>query len=393
MIDFEKALEIILSKTQNLNSVENVPLSESIGRILAQDVISDINMPPFRKTAVDGYACRKIDLTNPLQVIGTIAAGTFPKSEILPNTCMKIMTGAPIPIGADYVIPVEDTSTNNEGKVLLTGKISRSNICELGEDIKSGNVAIKAGTQIQPKHIAIMAALGCHNPQVSVKPNIAILPTGDELVEPTQKPIGGQIRNSNGHQLIAQVREAHCTPNYFGIIKDTKQSTYDALKKALDENDVVLLTGGVSMGDFDYVPEIMKELGIQIHFDSIAVQPGKPTTFGTKGNKLIFGLPGNPVSSFIQFEFLVKPAIQKLTGSTSNSNLTLKLPLEVTYTRKRTERLAIIPAQITSNQTALPIEYHGSAHIFALNNANAVIFIPKGVSSIEKGDLVDVRQL
>jgi len=393
MIPFQDAYSIVVSKTNPLGKTEEVNLSQSTGRVLAQDVISDINMPPFRKTAVDGFACRMADIGDTLEIVEVIPAGVVPTKTIKEGQCSKIMTGAPLPSGADCVLMVEDTKIIDEKHIVFTGKSTKANICELGEDILIGNLSIEKGTAILPKHIAIMAALGCHKPTVAVKPIVSILPTGDELVEPNIKPTGSQIRNSNGHQLISQVINSGAEPVYNGIVGDTKEETYNAISKALEESDVIILTGGVSMGDFDFVPEVMDKLGIQIHFDSIAVQPGKPTTFGTKGDKLIFGLPGNPVSSFIQFELLVKPALQKMMGATSLNPLQIKAPMGADYTRKRTERLAFVPIYINEQNEVFPVEFHGSAHIFALAKANGIIGVPIGVEKIEKGEIVNVRPI
>lgn len=393
MIPFQEAYNIVVSKTNPLGKTEAVALSQSTGRILLQDVISDINMPPFRKTAVDGYACRMSDIDGSLEIIEVIPAGVMPTKTIGKGQCSKIMTGAPIPSGADCVLMIEDTRIIDENHIELIGKSTKANICELGEDIRIGDLSIEKGITILPKHIAIMAALGCHRPTVAVKPIVSILPTGDELVEPNIKPTGSQIRNSNGHQLISQVINCGAEPLYNGIVGDTKEATYKAISEALEKSDVIILTGGVSMGDFDFVPEIMERLGIQIHFDSVAVQPGKPTTFGTKGNKLIFGLPGNPVSSFIQFELLVKPSLLKMMGISNLNPHQIKAPMGVEYRRKRAERLALVPVFISEQNEVFPVEFHGSAHIFALAKANGIIAVPIGVDRIDKGDLVDVRPI
>ncbi|MGE0088584.1 MAG: gephyrin-like molybdotransferase Glp [Bacteroidales bacterium] len=393
MISFQEAYSIVISKVIPIDSSENISLSHSIGRVLAQDVTSDINMPPFRKTAVDGYACRMSDITNKLEIIEVIPAGVMPTKTIETGQCAKIMTGAPLPSGADCVLMVEDTKIIDEKYIEFTRKSTKANICELGEDIRIGDLSIEKGTTILPKHIAIMAALGCHQPKVVTKPKVSILPTGDELVEPDVKPTGSQIRNSNGHQLISQVINSGAEPIYNGIVGDTKEETYKAISQALEQSDVVILTGGVSMGDFDFVPEIMSQLGVQIHFNSIAVQPGKPTTFGTKGNKLIFGLPGNPVSSFVQFELLVKPVLLKMMGCKTINPFQVKATMGTDYSRKRSERLAFVPVMLTEQNLVLPVEFHGSAHIFALSKANGIISVPIGIEKIDKGELVYVRPI
>jgi molybdopterin molybdotransferase len=393
MITLDQAIDIILSEVRIIAKSEKVNLWDSLGRVLATDVVSDMNMPPFDKTAVDGYACKMADASKELVVIETIAAGCVPEKTIQNGQCSKIMTGAMIPNGADCVLMVEDTKEIAENKIIFTGQKPKSNICILGEDMKTGEVAISKGTTISKQHIAIMAALGCYQPVVTIKPSVAVLITGDELVEPEFKPTGGQIRNSNGHQLLAQIIKADAEPSYFGIVKDTEEATYDAIAEALGKNDIVILTGGVSMGDYDYVPAVMKKLGIKILFDSIAIQPGKPTKFGVKDGKLVFGLPGNPVSSYLQFEILVKPAIQKMMGAAKSDEFIARLPMATTYSRKRAERLGLIPVAIDENKKVFPVEFHGSAHIFALAKAVGYIMIEMGRSEIKEGEFVDVRPL
>jgi molybdopterin molybdotransferase len=393
MITLTQAVDIILSKTNPIIETEKVNLWDSMGRVLASDVVSDMNMPPFNKTAVDGYACKMADSSKELIVIETIAAGCVPEKSIENGQCSKIMTGAMIPQGADCVLMVEDTKEIGGKRIVFTGQKPKSNICILGEDMKTGEIAIPKGTTISKQHIAIMAALGCSLPTVAKRPSVAVLITGDELVEPEFKPQGGQIRNSNGHQLVAQIIKANAEPNYFGIVKDTEEATLEAISGALVKNDIIILTGGVSMGDYDYVPAVMKNLGIQILFDSIAIQPGKPTKFGVKDGKLVFGLPGNPVSAYLQFEILVKPVIQKMMGAAQSEEFIARLPMAITYSRKRAERLGLIPVAINDKKKVIPVDFHGSAHIFALANADGYVMIPLGISELKEGELVDVRPL
>lgn len=390
MITLQEAIAIVLESSQQSAKSEVIPLWDGLNRVVSNDIFSDINMPPFEKTAVDGYACRMQDVTGVLEVVEVIPAGKVPEKKITTGRCAKIMTGAMVPEGADCVLMVEETKEVSSDRIIFTGKYPKPNICRLGEDIKTGDLAIARGTVIGSQHIAIMASVGCAKPVVAVRPKVAVLTTGDELVEPEVKPVIGQIRNSNGHQLIAQVTRTGAVPLYYGIISDAREITRKSLEKAMNDNDIVILTGGVSMGDFDYVPEVMKELGIEIRFKSIAVQPGKPTTFGTKGDKLIFGLPGNPVSSYLQFELLVKPAILKMMGVTSPAN-TLCLPMGKDYNRKKTERLGLVPVAITGYNKVEPVDFHGSAHIFALAKANGFIMIPIGTAQLKEGEYVDVR--
>jgi molybdopterin molybdotransferase len=393
MEQFESAINKIVSGVVSLSETVVVSLWDSLGRVLAIDIKSDMDMPPFNKSSVDGYACRKNDIRSSLKVLEVIAAGQFPTKRIEPNTCSKIMTGAPVPEGADCILMVEDIVENTDGTVRFTGNDSKSNISKKGEDIRNGDLALAKGTNINPSHVAILAAVGVTKVTVARKPVVSILITGNELVEAENTPTGSQIRNSNGHQLVAQVLKCGATPNYVGIVIDTKEATQSAIENALAKSDVVVLTGGVSMGDFDYVPEVLKTIGVNIIFRSVAVQPGKPTLFGMLGKKVVFGLPGNPISSLFQFELMAKPAILKLMGAANPTDTSITAIIANDYSRKRAERFGLIPAFINSNGEVEPVNYHGSAHIFALSKVNAVIFAPIGVLGFKKGELVDVRQL
>ncbi|PKP39187.1 MAG: molybdopterin molybdenumtransferase MoeA [Bacteroidetes bacterium HGW-Bacteroidetes-15] len=393
MVSLEYAISKVLEHSKPLSHTEQVTLWESLGRALASDITSDINMPPFNKSAVDGYACRKDDLQSTLKVLEVIPAGQMPTKIVTAGTCSKIMTGAPLPDGADCVIMVEEVEDVNASEIHFTGKYSKPNIARFAEDTEVGDIVLSKGILIEPKHIAILAAVGASMVTVATKPRVSILITGDELVEPEIKPELSQIRNSNGHQLYAQVINAGAIPVYGGIVDDTKESTQTAIAQALEKSNIVVLTGGVSMGDFDYVPNVLKDLGVDIMFQTIAVQPGKPTLFGVKGDKLVFGLPGNPVSSLFQFDLLVQPAIKSMMGLSKPTKDILKMPLANDYKRKRAERLALVPARINNSGEVEPINYHGSAHIFALAKANAMVIVPLGVDFIKKGETVDVRQL
>ncbi|MCD4678778.1 MAG: molybdopterin molybdotransferase MoeA [Bacteroidales bacterium] len=390
MILFEEAYDIVMKQTSSLNT-EQISLVDSPGRILAEDVVSDVDMPPFNKSAMDGYACRLEDIKNELEVIETIAAGKIPVNTVGKGQCSKIMTGAMIPEGADCVIMIEHTEEIAQNKIKLTKDDTRINIAKKGEDIKSGDLVIGKGTKIKPQHVAVMAAVGCASPLIVKKPTIGIISTGNELVEPQYKPEVSQIRNSNAYQLIAQVEKAGGQPNYYGIAEDTDKALLKVIEKASSENDLTLLTGGVSMGDFDIVPKILRQLGFELLFESIAVQPGKPTTFAVKKDKFCFGLPGNPVSSFMQFETLVKPLIYKMSGGVYKP-IVISLPMGAEYKRKRSARKSIIPVRIADGQV-FPLKYHGSAHIASLVNADAILTIPIGKTLLEKGEIIDVRQI
>jgi len=402
MIKFEKAYSIIMESSYLLDT-EEVDLEFALGRVLASDVLSDMHMPPFDKSAMDGYACKEADLRNELEVIEIIPAGYLPQKKIGKNQCSKIMTGAMLPDGADCVIMVEHTEIISENKIRytrLSPEVSvcqvdtkiNLNICYCGEDIKTGDLVLPKGTFIKPQHIAILASVGCVNPKVYRRPKIAVIPTGSELVEPHKKPSPTQIRNSNGAQLMAQIARVGAEGTYIGIAADTDDDTLRKIMQAVDNHDIIILSGGVSMGDYDLVPKILEQAGFQLFIESVAVQPGKPLVFGTKEKKFVFGMPGNPVSSFVQFELMTKPLIYRLMGF-DYKPLSIKMPLHADYTRRKAQRMSWLPVRITPEGTVKPVEYHGSAHINAYSVADGIIAIPVGVQTLKKGELVDVRQI
>lgn len=391
LITLQQSILLASAKAKPLPT-EQVTFNEAGGRVLAEDVYSDVNMPPFNKSAMDGYACRKEDLGQWLDMLEIIPAGKPPKFDIKPGQCSKIMTGAAVPAGADVVFMVEQSEVNAKKQIRFTGAKTNSNICLLGEDVKTGDLVLKAGTILKAQHMAMLASVGCVSPSVYRKPSVGIISTGSELVEPNVFPQASQIRNSNGHQMRMQAASCQCAVNYYGIVPDDEHKTRDAIKKSIDENDVTLISGGVSVGDFDYVPAIIEQLGFDILFNKIAVKPGKHTTFAFRENKYIIGLPGNPVSSFIQFEIFAKPFLMQLMGY-SAPDVKLPLPLAADYQRRKADREEFIPVKINDQNEVEAIRYHGSAHIHAYHEAFGFMAIPEGTSSISKGTTVYVRPL
>ncbi|MCX6279889.1 MAG: molybdopterin molybdotransferase MoeA [Bacteroidetes bacterium] len=392
MIFFEEALKIVMAQPV-FPAIENISLAGSSGRILAEDIVSDIDMPPFDKSAVDGFACRMEDLqtTLPAAIIETILAGIVPQKTIVRGTCSRIMTGAMVPRGADCVVMVEDTVEQAGDKVAFTKEKTGKNICFKGEDIRLGEIVLEKGIIIKSAQIAVLASVGVVNPSVFKLPETGVISTGDELVEPSVVPKNAQIRNSNASQLESQIRITPSIHKYYGIAADDFRSLANIIEKAMNENDLVLLTGGVSMGDFDFVPAVMQELGIEILFKSIAIRPGKPTVFGRRDNKYIFGLPGNPVSSFVLFEVLVKPFLFKMMGH-NYSPKEFILPMGCRFSRRSSERKSLIPVQIRDG-SVFPVDYHGSAHINAFTIADAIMIMEIGSTIINQGDLVHVRPI
>ena len=391
MITLSEALEIAFSKAQPLD-IKKVNYIHSSEYILAEDVFADIDMPPFNKSAMDGYACRWTDLEQELTVVEIIPAGYASTKKIGSGQCSKIMTGAQVPEGADTVFMVEYSEEIAPGKVRFLGTKTNSNICLKGEDLKVGDLVISTGTMLKPQHIAILASVGCINPMVYKRPEVGIISTGSELVSPEEIPQLAQIRNSNGPQLHAQCTKYGFPINYYGIVPDDEKLTSEIIEKSVEENDVTILSGGVSVGDFDFVPKIIQKLDFEIHFSKINIKPGQHTTFASKGNKYIIGLPGNPVSSFIQFEVFALPFLRKLMNY-EQAEIRLPLPMSQDFLRKRSDKEECLPVQITNGNEVRMVEYHGSAHIHAYHQAFGFITLPVGKAEINKGELVYVRPL
>ncbi|UCE99462.1 MAG: molybdopterin molybdotransferase MoeA [Planctomycetota bacterium] len=391
MLPFEKAFEIVLNSAYLLGT-EKVDIANAANRVLAQDVKSDIDIPPFNKSAMDGYACRRQDLANELTIVEMIPAGLHPKEIIGPNQCAKIMTGAEVPQGADCVVMVEFTEKKTQNTVRFTAKQTAANICAKAEDIKAGQTVLSKGTLIKPQHIATLAAIGCANPCVAIRPKVGVIATGSELVEPSQRPSVPQLRDSNSFQLVAQVEAVGAVAENYGIVEDTREAIDAAVKKAISENDVVLISGGVSVGDFDFVPDILKQNNIVLEFEKILIKPGKPTVFGCSEGVFCFGMPGHPVSGFVMCELLVKPFLYKLMGYDFKP-LDINVPLEASISRKKAGRPSWMPVVITDKGTARPVEYHGSAHFGALCGADGLICIPKGAPELKEGTVVSVRHI
>lgn len=388
MITLQEAYSIVSTDIPCKDVVE-ADFRQVAGSVLAQDIFSDIDMPPFDKSAVDGYACRRADLENNLRLNEVIAAGKKPQHSVLPGTCSKIMTGAMIPQGADCVVMVEQ-SIEQDGFVQFTDVKTKNNIAYKAEDLASGTKVLSKGTLLKPQHIAVLASVGAVKPLVYQKVKVCVFSTGDELVEPEFVPDIGQIRNSNASQLISQIERVGADVRYGGIIPDEENETRKRITEALREHDVLILSGGISMGDFDFVPQILRESGLEIRFQSIAVQPGKPTVFARSGNKFVFALPGNPVSSFNIFEILAKPFLYRLMGHPYEERI-VRMPMAEDFVRKGTARHGFIPAVTQADGSVKVLIYNGSGHIHALVDANALISIPLGIASVLKGEWVDVR--
>ncbi|PLX01379.1 MAG: hypothetical protein C0595_14920 [Marinilabiliales bacterium] len=391
MIKLEEALEIIEKSVKKTMSTESIGLLNSRGRILAADIYSDMDFPSFDKSAMDGYAIKQQDIEKELEPIEFIPAGKMPEKKVESGQCSKIMTGAMLPAGSDMVVKVEDTQLI-DGKVKVVNLKSKGNVLFRGEDIKSGNVVLHKYQKLTSVHTGIMASVGMLNPEVFKKPVLSVLSTGSELVLPEEKPLPPQIRNSNSTQLQSLAYECGAEVSFVSQIEDDEEKILANVKTALEKSDIVVLTGGASFGDLDFSQKVFESLNAKIQFTTLAIQPGKPCLFATIGDKFLFGLSGNPVSSFVQFQLLVKPLIKKLSAI-MEEEIKFKLPITKEMKRKRAERNLFFPVFINNEMAVQPVEYHGSAHLNAYQNANAMASFSIGKDVLQKGELVDVRPI
>ena len=400
MIQVQEALDKILCQIQ-FKGVERVPLGQALGRVLTEDVVSRINNPPLDNSAMDGYAVIAKDIQsatpeNPvkLEMVEEIAAGYTAKGTLKPGQTMRIMTGAPIPPGADAVLMQEDTQKDGNAILCLDKADVAENIRRAGEDVKIGEGVIKKGTTLSPAHIGMLAVIGRSQIAVSQRPTVAILSTGDEILELDETPQGPQIFNSNGHMLAAQIKSAGGIPVYLGIAKDTEKDLMEKFEWAL-KADIVVSSGGVSVGDYDLVKSSLQKMGQDMLFWKVAMKPGKPLAFGRIGKTPIFGLPGNPVSSFVSFEQFVRPSLRKVLGCSDLSHKTVQAKLTRTINKKpgRLHFLSSIVSWTDGEYTVTPAGEQGSGILKSAANANGLLIFPLEAEEIKQGQEVAVQLL
>jgi molybdopterin molybdotransferase len=400
MISIEKALDII---RQNIpaSQLETVSLLDSLGRVIGEDMFSDIDMPSFDKSAMDGYALRSEDIKLPpveLEVIEIVPAGKVATKELKPGKAIKIMTGAPIPLGADAVIIKEDTQyISSTQTVRCFKRVERAaNICFKAEDVKKGEMVISRDTKITPQHIALLSAVGKDKVRVYKYPTITIASSGDELVEITQKPIGAQVRNSNTYSIQAQLNNVGFKVTSLSIVKDEMDSLTKKISQGL-RADIFILTGGVSVGDYDIVEEVLKKLGTEILIDQVAIKPGKPFVFGKNKHCLVFGLPGNPVSVFVSTEVFIKEVLSILCNDPGLKNPIIKAiltePIERTSNRQQYLFARCYLEAETNLWKVEPIKGHGSADIASLSRSNVFIIVPADSPPLPSNSPVSVMVL
>lgn len=396
-LPLEEARERVMGRLPGART-RTLPLAEAWGHVLAGDVKSDVDMPPFDKSAMDGYAVRASDTAGAprtLRVGGSVAAGAMPAGALQPGEAWKIMTGAPLPPGADAVQMVERTRAAAEPGVveILEGVAPGENVASRGEDMTRGSLVLAQGAHLGPAEIGLLAAVGQTDVKVFAAPRVAVLCTGDEIVPPDVTPAGAQIRSSNGPSLLAAAAWERCDTVDLGIVRDDPAALRERLAAGL-EHDVLLCTGGVSMGEHDLVDRMLAELGVELHVESVAIKPGKPTVFGTHKGRgtLVFGLPGNPLSCLVAWTLLVAPAIRRMR------RLPKPMPTRVRATvlgavKGDRRRRCFVRGNLTLHQAGPQFEavsFHGSADLPAYTRGNALLEIPEGRTRVESGETADV---
>lgn len=392
------AQTLVLQHTQRLPA-EMATLSPSLlGRVLAEDVASDIDSPPFDKSMVDGFALRSEDAAegiNTFRIIEEVLAGQTPMHAVGLGEAASIMTGAPLPLGADAVVMHEHTLFNQHQVRLQHPVKPRQNIMAQASEMMLGETVLAAGTILRPQELGLLATVGRTSVQSYRTPKVAILSTGDEIIDPGQPLSSGQIRNSNASLLIALVARSKAIPNYLGIANDTLESLRPLIATGL-QSDVLVITGGVSAGKVDLVPDVLAEAGVNPIFHKVALKPGKPLYFGTHGNTLVFGLPGNPVSGMVGFELFVRPALRKLMGrSEPFVSATMKAQCGSVFSHK-SDRPTYFPAQLRTTREgwiAYPVNWKGSGDLRSICAADGFAVLPPGELRYSAGDYMDVLML
>jgi len=369
---------------------EEIATLDAAGRVLAEDVPADRDYPPFHRSARDGFAVRADDIPGELQVVGEVRAGGFYDGEINAGRAVEIMTGAPLPRGADAVVMVEHVQ-RRENRVAISRSIqSGENFTPRGTEAKRGEAVLRAGRKLGYAEIGLLAMVGRERVQVYPRPRVAILPTGDEIVEAGETPLPFQIRNSNAWSLAVQVRRAGGTPEILPIARDSYESTRTSIECGL-ASDLLLLSGGVSAGKYDIVEQVLADLGAKFFFTRVKIQPGQPLVFGCIGEKFFFGLPGNPASTMVTFELFARAAVERLAGCAEPLLTLLRARLTRDFHHKP-GLTRFLPARLYKDGSLIePLGWQGSGDIPALARANAFLVAEADRESWMEGD--DIRVL
>jgi molybdopterin molybdotransferase len=415
MISVEEALERVLSYVEVLEP-ERKPILDCLGQVLAEDVYSTLDIPPLDNAAMDGFALRAEDTcgaseSSPvyLPVVGEVAAGSMPIKDVKPGTAIRIMTGAPLPEGADAVVRFEDTDEitrkSSNGDLLQIGIVRQAkkglNVRNRGEDITKNNLVLEKGRVLRPQEIGVLASLGCSAALVIRRPIVAILATGDELIDVDQPLAPGKIHNSNTYTIAAEVSRYGGIPKILGIGRDSIQSLTEKINEGLDA-DMLITSGGVSKGDYDMVKDVLAEHG-EIGFWTVCMKPGKPLAFGVmkkreggrKGKVPHLGLPGNPVSSMVTFEQFARPAILKMMGKKLLAKPTIRAIIEGNLTNSDGRRVfaRVIVTRRGGQYYASLTGPQGSGILTSVAKANGLAVIPETCQAVKAGDTVDVQML
>ncbi|MCK5809320.1 molybdopterin molybdotransferase MoeA [bacterium] len=392
LMPFRDAENLLYSHLKPITKTEDIPLLDAVGRVVAEDVKTDRDFPPFDRVAMDGFACRFADIDGAMTLVGSRFAGDELSPTVHAGECVEIMTGAPLPQGADCVFQIE--VSESEGNQVRCSRPQMfkewSNVARKGEDIKKGAVILHKKSVVTPAHTAVAASAGKSFLTVFVQPKVAIITTGSEIVEIENQPEPWQIRNSNAPQLQALfTHTAAITADYVGIVEDTLEVLTKKIGEVAKKYDIIVFTGGVSRGKKDFVADAMKENSFEILFNRLAIKPGRPLTVAVRDGVTLFGLPGNPVSVFVTFYLAVLPFLYALQ-QTELKPVICEATLVGSKKRRMPTREEYLPVWY-ENGIATLIEYHGSGDFTAVSKANALLSLPVGVSEIVEGQKVNVR--
>ena len=370
--------------------VVEIPLRDAEGRVLAEPIRADRDYPPFDKSQMDGFALRAADVPGELRIIGEIPAGSSAARGLAPREALAIMTGAPLPRGADVVVPVEDTQRTHDKVTIAKATTAGRFIARRGSDMRAGEVVLERGMCLGAAQLAVAASVGISNVKAFAKPRAAVLATGDELVPFNQTPTGSQIRESNSIMLVSLLKRLGCDVTDQGIVPDDPQLIREALERGMKQHDVLFVTGGMSMGTYDFVPKILADLGVDLRITKLRIKPGKPFVFGVNQTNFVFGLPGNPVSGFVCTVRLASRLIARLCGSSvceiwSEGTLTEALPANG-------PREFYLPVFL-EQATVRPLFWKGSADVFTLARANALLARAENEPALQAGTRVRVLML
>lgn len=390
MLSVEEARDRVLAHAHPTDP-QRVALSDAAGRVPASLVVTAVlDVPPFANSSMDGFALRAADVPGELQLAGEVAAGAGALPTVLPGATVRIMTGAPIPPGADAVVPLEVAEELAGGRVRLPATAVGAFVREAGGDTRAGDRVELPAEPLGSASIAVLASLGCGELEVRRRPIVAILSTGDELVAPGESLGPGQIHDANSAALAAAVTEAGGDPRVLSQVRDEPSAIEDALRRGADGADLVVASGGVSVGRHDHVRGAIERLG-ELAFWRIAVQPGKPLAFGSVDGRPVVGLPGNPVSALVTFELFVRPLLRAMLGLAGDGRLHLRARLEASIAKDRERRayLRVVVRSGPDGWLASPAGGQGSAQLRALAAANALLVVPEGAEAGEAGALYD----